>query len=146
MEQLAQTPAQGPAYERLEDQIAWYERKSRKSQRAFNALKLWTMISSTAVPLLTTFGVTDGRLLASITASVAFAEAMQHMNQYQMNWLLYRSTCEALKHEKFLYLSSAGAYETATGKSVLLAERVEELVSQEHARWVSSRDEKKAGK
>ena len=104
------------------------------------------MVSSTAVPLLTTFGIADGRLLASITASVALAETMQHMNQYQMNWLLYRSTCEALKREKFMYLSSVGAYGTANGKDALLAERVEELVSQEHARWAATRDEKKAGR
>ncbi len=142
IDQVAHTPA----YERLEDQIAWYERKSSKSRRAFSALKLWTIVSSTAVPLLTTFGVSDGRVLASITASVALAEAMQHMNQYQMNWLLYRSTCEALKHEKFLCLSSAGPYATANNREALLAERVEELVSQEQARWISDREERQTRK
>ena len=37
-------------------------------------------------------------------------EAVIHLNQYQQDWLVYRSTAESLKHEKFLYLARAGAY------------------------------------
>ena len=48
--------------------------------------------------------------------------------------MLYRSTAEALKHEKYLFLSSAGPY-AAADRLRLLAERVEDLVSQEHAKW-----------
>jgi hypothetical protein len=72
-------------------------------------------------------------------------EAVQQLNQYQTNWILYRSTCEALKHEKYLYLSTAGPYSTASDRKVLLAERVEGLVSQEHAKWTSNREEKGEG-
>jgi hypothetical protein len=48
--------------------------------------------------------------------------------------VLYRSTAEALKHEKFLFLSCAGPYATGDRQRVL-AERLEGLISQEHARW-----------
>ena len=40
-----------------------------------------------------------------------------------------------LKREKFLYLASAGPYTGPEGRDRLLAERVESLVSQEHAAW-----------
>src|SRR3712207_9488676 len=55
-------------------------------------------------------------------------------------WVLYRSTAEALKHEKFLFLSCAGPYATADRLRVL-AERVEGLVSQEHAKWTQGREQ-----
>src|SRR3712207_7178244 len=55
-------------------------------------------------------------------------------------WVLYRSTAEALKHAKCLFLSCAGPYATADRPRVL-AERVEGLVSQEHAKWTEEREQ-----
>jgi hypothetical protein len=60
--------------------------------------------------------------------------------QYQQNWITYRSTCERLRHEKFLFAAGAGPYTVARAEA-LLAERVESLVSQEHAAWVSQRED-----
>jgi hypothetical protein len=39
---------------------------------------------------------------------VVVLEAVQQL--FQINWVLYRSTAEALIHEKYLYLSGAGPY------------------------------------
>ena len=68
-------------------------------------------------------------------------EGLQQLQQYQQNWTTYRSTCERLKHEKYLFLARAGSYRTAKRPDALLAERVEGLVSQEHAKWVSARED-----
>ncbi len=51
------------------------------------------------------------------------------LNQYQQNWILYRSACEALKHEKYTYLGKASPYTNAADPHALLAERIEPLVS-----------------
>ena len=50
---------------------------------------------------------------------------------------MYRATAERLKHEKFLFLSAAGPYRglIVPDALILLAERVEEHVSTEHANW-----------
>ena len=48
---------------------------------------------------------------------------------------------ERLKHEKFLFTAGAGPYKAAVDPERLLAERVESLVSQEHAAWASHREE-----
>jgi hypothetical protein len=61
--------------------------------------------------------------------------------QYQQNWTAYRSTCERLKHEQYLYLAGAGPYAGLAEPAPLLAERVEGLVSQEHAAWASQQEE-----
>lgn len=76
-------------------------------------------------------------VVAVAGATIAVAEAIQHMNQYSTLWVMYRSTAERLKHEKFLFLSVAGPYRRLEEpeRLVLLAERVEEHVSTEHANW-----------
>ena len=72
---------------------------------------------------------------------IALIEGLQQLNQYHENWISYRSTAEALKHEKFLFLSKAGPYASADNPMALLAERIESLVSQEHAKWASSQEQ-----
>jgi len=66
---------------------------------------------------------------------------LQQLNQYHTNWMSYRATCEALKHEKFLYAALAGPYAGSANALALLAERVESLVSQEHAKWYSTQEQ-----
>jgi hypothetical protein len=78
-------------------------------------------------------------LIALLGVGVVVLEGLQHLNQYHQLWLGYRSTCEALQHEKFLFLADAGPYGATEDKRAHLAERIEELISNEHTRWVSIR-------
>jgi hypothetical protein len=134
-------PAAGgdPIFSRLEDEIRWYSRKSARCQRLYKWLKFVEIVAAAAIPLLAGFD-TPVEVLAVLGALIVVLEGLQHVNQYQSNWITYRSTCEALKHEKFLYLARAGPYEVERPHS-LLAERIESLISQEHAKWVSARKE-----
>ena len=52
-------------------------------------------------------------------------ESVQQLFQFHSNWTHYRSTSEALKHEKFLYRAHAGSYAPAANPEALLAERIE---------------------
>jgi hypothetical protein len=135
-----------PAWERLEEQISWYDGKSRSDQRVYKAMKICQLVTAAAIPFAASIsaplwvGGAGG-------ASIVVIEGVQQLMQYQQNWINYRATCERLKHEKFLYLSHAGPYADALEPDVLLAERVESLVSQEHAAWAANREEtgKKVG-
>jgi Protein of unknown function (DUF4231) len=64
---------------------------------------------------------------------------VHHLNQCQKTWLDYRSTAEALKHAKFLFLAGAGACADVDDRRARLAERIEELIASEHSRWVAVR-------
>ena len=144
-EELA-VAAASPAQARLEEQIEWYDRKSQYNQRWFKRLKICQIVTAAAIPfaasLSTPLWVPGGG-----GALIVVLEGLQQLQQYQQNWTTYRATCERLKHERFLFLAHAGAYATDDAPEALLAERVEGLVSQEHAAWVSHREEagKKAG-
>jgi hypothetical protein len=134
-------PRLGVAWERLEDQIDWYDRKSIGAQRWFKRLKVGQLVFAALIPVLAAAEV-DAPVLAALGAAVVVAEGSQQLFQWQQNWITYRATCEALKHEKFMYLAAAGPYAGAARRQALLAERVEGLVSQEHARWTASQEQR----
>jgi Protein of unknown function (DUF4231) len=122
-----------PTWDRLEDQLDWYDRKSFAAQRAYKRVKLSQLIVGAIVPVIAALRVSPA-VTASLAAFVVVAEGAQQLYQWQTNWVLYRSTAETLKHEKYLYLAAAGPY-SADDRQRVLAERLEGLVSQEHAKW-----------
>jgi hypothetical protein len=75
--------------------------------------------------------------LASLAAVIVVSEGARHLYQLQEHWISHRSTAEALKHERYLYLTRAGPY-TGGGPSPALTERIEGLISQEHATWAAT--------
>ena len=121
------------------DQIGWYDRKSSDNQRRYKLLKLLELAIAASLPVVAGVGspvwVTGG-----LAAAVVVLEGAQHLYQFQEHWITYRSTAEALKHERFLYLARAGPY-AGEERHRQLAERVEGLVSQEHAKWATSQQQ-----
>jgi hypothetical protein len=132
--------AEAVALARLEDQIGWYDRKSQHHQAWFKRLKVLQLVSAAAIPVAAA-GSLPGWFMGAGGALIVVLEGLQQLQQYQQNWTTYRSTCERLKHEKFLYAAQAGPYAGIVRPERVLAERVEGLVSQEHAAWVSNREE-----
>lgn len=133
-------PGQDVTLDHLQDQIEWYDSKSGSNQRAFKLLKICTIVAAALVPALAGISVLHWAT-AALGVFIVVVEGLQQLYQFQSNWIAYRSTCEALKHEKFLYLAKAGIYASANDPHALLAERIESLVSQEHAKWASSQEE-----
>jgi hypothetical protein len=129
---------QDPIFTRLEDQITWYDRKSLSAQHIYKRLKVLEIFAAAMIPFLAGFHFDHVMLLTgALGVLITIVEGILHLNQYQQNWTNYRSTCEALRHEKYAYLGKAGVYGSAADPHAALAERVESLVSQEHAQWIS---------
>ena len=120
--------------DRLDDQLAWYEEKAKHHKRWFQSLKVAQIVVAAAIPAVAAAGGSAG-FAGALGAVVVVLEGLQQLFQFQQNWIAYRGTAEALKHEKYLYLAMAGPYAGANGRDRLLAERVEGLVSHEHAAW-----------
>lgn len=132
-----------PAWKRLVEQIDWYDGKAGYNQSRFKAIKVAQIALAAFIPVLAATSV-ESWVLGAMGALVVVLEAMQQLFGYQENWISYRATCEALKHERFLFESDAGPYAEAERPLAMLAERVESLVSREHAKWVESREESAA--
>jgi hypothetical protein len=135
--------------QRLDQRIEWYDRHAAYNQWAYKMLKLIVIVAAALIPFLSgTEGFKPPWLVGALGVIIAVAEGAQQLNQHHVNWTSYRSICEALKREKYLYLVKAAPYAGAVDAQALLAERVESLMSQETAKWASLQerlDKKPAG-
>jgi hypothetical protein len=131
-----------PVMDRLESQISWYDGKSSSNQRIYKWIKVTEIIAAAVIPFLGALKLDHvGLWTGALGVVITVLEGLLHLNQYQQNWIAYRSTCESLKHEKYVYIAKASPYAGVADPRALLAERVESLVSQEHAKWASSQQE-----
>lgn len=122
---------------RVDDQIGWYDKKSQKAQLWFKWLRGIEILSAAAIPIIAGFAKDPfpvtlvvgilGALIAVISSAVS-------LNQFQENWTEYRTTCESLKHEKFLFLTKAEPYHEEEPFR-LFVQRVESLISKENSAW-----------
>jgi hypothetical protein len=125
-----------PTWQRLENQIVWYSRTSTTNQDWYKRLKLLELAVAASLPVVAGLH-SPVWLTGGLAAVIVVLEGAQHLYQLQEHWISYRSTAEALKRERYLYLARAGPY-TGEDRHRLLAERIEGLLSQEHAKWAAS--------
>jgi Protein of unknown function (DUF4231) len=135
-------PQLPPVWKRLDDQIHWYDRKSRAHKRWYLRLKVVQIVTAAMIPVLATAWPEKAWIGGVMGALIVVLEGLQQLFQHHSNWTQYRSTCEALRHEKYLWMAHAGPYARSHKPDVLLVERVEGLVSKEQAAWNSTQTEK----
>ncbi|SEL76890.1 Protein of unknown function [Colwellia chukchiensis] len=124
---------------RIDAQIQWYDRKSQHAQRIFKALRGFEIVAAASIPLLTaTAEPLDNTVtlfvVGIIGVLIVITSAITSLNQYQENWIEYRTTCETLKHEKYLFATKTSPYhgQDAFPKFV---QRAEGLISKENSNW-----------
>jgi hypothetical protein len=128
---------EGPVWTRLESQIDWYDTRARSNQLWFKGLKVLQIVVAAAIPVVAAAGG-SATLAGAMGAVIVVFEGLQQLFQFQQNWTSYRSTCEALRHEKHLFLVGAGVYGVPSDRERLLAVRVEGLVSDETSQWAAA--------
>jgi len=129
-----------PTMERLDDQINWYDRKSNQNHQVYKWLKIIEILAAALVPLAAGLHMPPA-VTGGLGVLIAVVEGLLQLNQNHQNWIAYRTTCESLKREKYLYLGKAGPYAAASNPHTLLAERIESMVSQEQATWTAGQEE-----
>lgn len=129
-------PTGDPTLERLESQLDWYDRRSRRAQHMYKSLKGLQILAASSIPLAIVLKAPSW-VAAALGALIVVLEGFLQLNEYQAIWITYRSTAGFLTREKSLYLARAGPYAKATDAHTLLAERLESLIAREHSKWVS---------
>ena len=124
--------------DRLDNQIDWYDRKSIQSQKWFKRLQVIVIVSSATIPFLSGY-MDETTLYLKIVVGllglvIAAITAVLGLYQFQENWLEYRTTCETLRHEKYLFLAKSSPYNEEE-PFLLLVERIEGLISKENTSW-----------
>jgi hypothetical protein len=122
---------------RVDDQIGWYDRKSIGAQRWFKALRIVEVVCAAAIPLIAGFSLFacfSNLVVGLLGAAIAICAALIGLGNYQENWVEYRTTCESLRHEKYLFLTGTEPYDVREPFG-LFVQRVEGLVSKENSVW-----------
>ncbi|MGZ8219003.1 DUF4231 domain-containing protein [Methylomagnum sp.] len=126
--------------QRLQDQIDWFDRKSQAYQTRYKHLRMLEILAASSIPFLSGYTET----LAYITPTVGMLgllitiiAGLLSLNQYQERWLEYRSTAEALKQEKFLYLTRTEPYDGERPFNRLV-QRVEGRLAKENSVWAQA--------
>jgi len=124
--------------ERVDDQIDWYDKKSQFNQRWYKCLRVCEIVAAVAIPLLVG-NMSDmfpaikivvgflGFLIALIAGVIA-------LYKFQENWVQYRTVCESLLHEKYLFLTQTEPY-NGDSPFPLFVQKVESLISTENTKW-----------
>lgn len=134
--------------ERLDDQINWYSKKSKRNQTWFKTLLLIEIISAASIPFLSVYANDSQPLIKAAIGLlgvliVVIAGAVS-LNKFQEVWIQYRTTAESLKHNKYLYLTMSVPYD-GDDAFHLLVENVENCISKENSTWSSFITKKQEG-
>ncbi len=125
--------------ERLDHQINWYDEKSQSHQKTYKRWKMVQIALSAFIPFLVGYvdPVTELAIAVGVMGvAITCIEGILTMGKYHENWIEYRSICETLKHEKYMYLTGTGVYKNEAAFTNLV-ERVESVISQENINWAA---------
>jgi hypothetical protein len=124
---------------RVDDQIGWYDRKSASNQRWFRRLRIIEIVAAALIPLLAAYADWDALKIAvaALGLVIAVIAGILGLFQFQENWTSFRGTCEALKQEKYLFLTKTEPYDQKE-PFPLFVQRVEGLMAKEHSAWAQS--------
>ena len=124
--------------ERVDKQINWYDKKSRLNQWWYKCLRVFEIVAATAIPFLAGHMSDKTPAIQVVVGCLGFIIAIiasvVSLFQFQENWVEYRTTCESLRHEKYLFLTHTEPYST-DNSFPLFVQRVESLVSIENSKW-----------
>lgn len=140
--------------ERLDDQIAWYDRKSGWNQKWFKRWQLTQIIAAAVIPFLSGMDsktplfdmeIKWTMMIGLLGMLVAIATAAIALYKFQENWVQYRTTAEQLRYERFLFLTGVSPYHDSTAFE-LLVKRIENIISKEASQWAQAAQEKTSNK
>src|SRR5438067_9706147 len=118
---------------RLQDQIDWYDRKSQISQRWFKRLRVFEFIAAAGIPFMAGYSGEFEYLtpvVGFLGVLVAVVAGLLSLNQFQERWVEYRTTGEALKREKYLFLAKVYPYD-GERSFPMLVQNIESLIAKE---------------
>lgn len=117
--------------------LQWYDEQARSNRLSYQSLRLFAITLAAAIPVLTTSGA-PALATAIVGSTIVVAEGTQQVFRFHDRYIGFRSAWNALDREKRLYASRSGRYANNSAPEQTLAERVDEVLAEETARWATS--------
>lgn len=137
--------------DRVDSEIQWYSKKSKHCQNMYKGFQVAEIILASLIPLLSSYSeksVLIAFMVGLFGAIIAIIESITKLYKYHENWIQYRTTCELLKYQKYLYLTKSYPYNNSdeTVENIFV-KNVESIISSENNQWktmnVAGEDNKK---
>lgn len=125
---------------RLDTQIEWYDGKSISCQKRYKLIQIIEIILAATIPLLSGYcNITIVSIAVGIIGIIiTILESLTKLLKYHENWIQYRTTCELLKYQKYIFLTKTAPYNT-TEETVenMFIKNIEQIISSENNQWKS---------
>lgn len=126
--------------ERVDGQQKWHSVKSSKYKWWYFILQSISIIGAATIPVISLSSSSEHNVriaVALLGASAAIAVSASNLFQCRELWVRYRSTAEALKHEKYLYLTGSAPF-TDRDSFSLFVNRVESILANQNSGWIDT--------
>lgn len=130
--------------ERVDNQIAWYSRKSALNKKYY----MWTngliIFFGAMIPFIAgadgsqvvgKTGMQASFIVALLGVFTATFTGLSALMKFQEKWTIYRTTAEALIREKLLYTTATAPYHRGTTAYNLFVTNIESILSTENSSW-----------
>lgn len=124
--------------ERLESQIDWYDKKSQTNQKCFKRLKFIEILCAALIPFLVAYSdkcIYLQYLVGILGIVIAIITGVLVLYKFQENWIEYRTTCETLIHQKYLYETECVPYDNEENRFNNFVQTCESIISKENSNW-----------
>jgi Protein of unknown function (DUF4231) len=131
------TPDSSPAptvVSGLTGALSWYDDRAKTNQVAYQLLRLAAIVLAAAIAVLTTSGA-PALATAIVGSSIVVIEGVQQVFRYHDRYIGYRAAWNTLDREQRLYHNRAGRYADDPDPDLTLAERFDQIVTEENTRW-----------
>lgn len=135
--------------DRVDPQIKWYDDKSLKCQKIYKRIQVSEIIIAAFIPLLAgyvSYHFTLPILIGVFGVIITILESITKLNKYHELWIEYRTTCELLKYQKYLYETKSAPYnDNGNSFESIFVNNVEQIISSENNQWkiINVKTEKK---
>lgn len=123
--------------DRLDGQIKYYSDTASKNKSNFHRLQITIIIVSALIPVVNIidFASFEIRLISAILGAIIVGiTGIIQLKKYHENWIVFRSTEEAMKKEKYTYENNAGEYSGLSDeeKDKRIVENIESIISNQN--------------
>jgi len=121
--------------ERLDGQIAYYEKAAARAKRMHRRLQSGIIVLSVLVPVVVNrpagWAGPFQALVLGVALLLPMMTALANFGKYGETWLSFRMVIELLQNEKYLFLTGSGRYRNNPNAFQDLVETVESLLAAE---------------
>lgn len=135
---MAMLDAEAYLQDRVDQQLAWLSQASRANKRTFLRLRILEVLLGTGIMIFSPFATRWGwgpLAIALAGGGITVTGSLLALNRHQENWVRYRGLAEALKREKYLFLTGTLPYDDPTTAFPRLVTACESLLSAENSHW-----------